>query len=156
MRYPLIIFDFDGTLADSFPFFVATHNLLARRHGFAEVAEAEVDGLRALPTRALLARSGLPAWRLPWVARDFVRAMAAAPSIPLFGGIPEVLRTLHAAGITLASSVRGSGMELPFIDEAFDITYSSNVAEHVPEEKLSRPRISLAGFWGCIARTTRK
>lgn len=40
---------------------------------------------------------------------------------------------MAAAGITLASSVRGSGMELPFIDEAFDITYSSNVAEHVPE-----------------------
>lgn len=111
MRYPLVIFDFDGTLADSFPFFVATHNLLARRHGFAEVAEAEVDGLRALPTRALLARSGLPAWCLPWVARDFIRAMAAAPSIPLFDGIPEVLRALHAAGITLAlvsSNSRGN------------------------------------------------
>lgn len=40
---------------------------------------------------------------------------------------------MAAAGITLASSVRGSGMELPFIDAAFDITYSSNVAEHVPE-----------------------
>ena len=40
---------------------------------------------------------------------------------------------MAAAGITLASSVRGSGLDLPFQDEAFDITYSSNVAEHVPE-----------------------
>lgn len=38
-----------------------------------------------------------------------------------------------AAGIQLASSVRGSGLDLPFRDGAFDVTYSSNVAEHVPE-----------------------
>lgn len=102
MRYPLIVFDFDGTLADSFRFFVAMHNKLARDHGFSEVAEADVEGLRALPTRTLLARSGLPRWRLPWVARDFTRAMASAPRIPLFDGIPEVLQALYAAGVTLA------------------------------------------------------
>ena len=40
---------------------------------------------------------------------------------------------MAAANITLSSSVRGSGLELPFCDGAFDITYSSNVAEHVAE-----------------------
>ncbi|WP_312979158.1 class I SAM-dependent methyltransferase [Corynebacterium sp.] len=40
---------------------------------------------------------------------------------------------MAAAGIRLQSSVRGSGMDLPFADGAFDITYSSNVAEHVPD-----------------------
>lgn len=40
---------------------------------------------------------------------------------------------MAAAGIKLESSVRGSGLELPFRDDAFDLTYSSNVAEHVPE-----------------------
>lgn len=40
---------------------------------------------------------------------------------------------MAAAGIKLESSVRGSGLELPFRDNAFDLTYSSNVAEHVPE-----------------------
>lgn len=40
---------------------------------------------------------------------------------------------MAAAGIKLQSSVRGSGLDLPFRDEVFDITYSSNVAEHVPE-----------------------
>lgn len=39
---------------------------------------------------------------------------------------------MAAAGITLQSSVRGSGLDLPFLDNSFDITYSSNVAEHVP------------------------
>lgn len=40
---------------------------------------------------------------------------------------------MAAAGIKLESSVRGSGLDLPFRDGAFDLTYSSNVAEHVPD-----------------------
>lgn len=40
---------------------------------------------------------------------------------------------MAAAGIRLDSSVRGSGLDLPFATGAFDLTYSSNVAEHVAE-----------------------
>lgn len=40
---------------------------------------------------------------------------------------------MAAAGIKLQTSVRGSGLDLPFLSDAFDITYSSNVAEHVPD-----------------------
>jgi hypothetical protein len=32
--YKLAIFDFDGTLADSFPFFLSVFNTIADRHGF--------------------------------------------------------------------------------------------------------------------------
>lgn len=39
---------------------------------------------------------------------------------------------MAAAGITLSRGVRGSGDALPFIDNAFDVVYSSNVAEHMP------------------------
>jgi phosphoglycolate phosphatase len=37
MKYRLAIFDFDGTLADSFPFFVRVINQLAEQHGFKKV-----------------------------------------------------------------------------------------------------------------------
>ena len=40
---------------------------------------------------------------------------------------------MAAAGIKLQTSVRGSGLDLPFLSDAFDVTYSSNVAEHVPD-----------------------
>lgn len=39
---------------------------------------------------------------------------------------------MSAAGITVANAVRGSGAALPFADGTFDVTYSSNVAEHIP------------------------
>lgn len=103
MRFDLVIFDFDGTLADSFPFFLQVHDTLARRHGFRPLAGEDLQALRALPTRALFARSGLSRWRLPWVARDFQRAMAAnhAP-VPLFPGIAGAIAALRASGCRLA------------------------------------------------------
>ena len=39
---------------------------------------------------------------------------------------------MSAAGIEVAHAVRGDGTCLPFADNTFDITYSSNVAEHIP------------------------
>ncbi|MFI6871289.1 class I SAM-dependent methyltransferase [Nocardia sp. NPDC050406] len=39
---------------------------------------------------------------------------------------------MHAAGLSVPGAVRGSGMALPFRDNAVDICISSNVAEHVP------------------------
>jgi phosphoglycolate phosphatase len=100
--YDLAVFDFDGTLADSFPFFVGVHNELARKHGFPEVAGHEVQALRGLSTRALAERARLPAWKLPVVARDFVSRMQAADAVPLFEGVAEALRDAHAGGLRLA------------------------------------------------------
>ncbi|MCU1648578.1 MAG: aftD [Nocardia sp.] len=40
---------------------------------------------------------------------------------------------MHAAGLRVAGAVRGSGMALPFRDNAVDVCISSNVAEHVPQ-----------------------
>ncbi|UXA70476.1 HAD hydrolase-like protein [Xanthomonas prunicola] len=98
----LIIFDFDGTLADSFGFFLSTQRLLAARHGFRAAEEHEVDAARRLSTRALLKRSGLPTWRVPLVAADVIRLMRAAPPAALFPGIAQTLSALHAGGTRLA------------------------------------------------------
>ena len=100
--YDLAVFDFDGTLADSFPFFLGIHNELARKHGFPEVAGHEVEALRAMSTRALAERARLPAWKLPVVARDFVARMQSAAAVPLFEGVAEALRRAHAGGLQLA------------------------------------------------------
>ncbi|GAB2648581.1 class I SAM-dependent methyltransferase [Nocardia goodfellowii] len=43
---------------------------------------------------------------------------------------------MHAAGLSVAGAVRGSGMALPFRNDAVDICFSSNVAEHVPDPWL--------------------
>lgn len=102
MRYPLVIFDFDGTLADSFPFFVKAQHALAQRHGFTAIDEDRVDDLRRLGTRELLQELKFPTWKVPIVAADFIRMMRGAPPVPLFPGVADVLRQLRERGARLA------------------------------------------------------
>ncbi|KQZ56973.1 MULTISPECIES: HAD-IA family hydrolase [unclassified Lysobacter] len=102
MRYPLVIFDFDGTLADSFPFFMEAQHALAQRHGFKAIPEDRVDDMRRLSTRELLREFEFSRWKLPIVAADFVRSMRAAPPVPLFPGVAETLRHLREGGARLA------------------------------------------------------
>jgi phosphoglycolate phosphatase len=101
MDYDLIIFDLDGTLADSFPFFVSVHNRLADRHGFRRVEAAEIEALRARSAREVMRHVGLPRWRLPAVARDFARLMRGA-DVRLFDGVGDALQQLHGRGVALA------------------------------------------------------
>lgn len=103
MRYDLAIFDLDGTLADSFPFFIATQNEVARLHGFAAIAPHEVEALRALGPREVMRHVGMPRWKLPLVIRSYMRLMREhRQPIPLFDGIGEALAHLEARGVALA------------------------------------------------------
>lgn len=103
MRYDLAIFDLDGTLADSFPFFIDIQNQLARRHGFAEVAPHEVERLRELTPRELMRHVGLSRWKLPFVTRGFIRLMGERRDpVPLFEGVADAIVDLERAGVALA------------------------------------------------------
>lgn len=101
MPYRLAIFDFDGTLADSFPFFLRAQHVLAERHGFAKIAAHEVEAARRKPVAQLLRESGLPVWKLLRVGADFRALMRDADGIAPFAGVPEMLASLQAAGIGL-------------------------------------------------------
>jgi phosphoglycolate phosphatase len=102
-RYRLVIFDFDGTLADSAPWFLGELNDLAATHGFRKVGPAEIARLRGRPSREIVRYFGIRWWRLPAIARDMRRrSAAAAATIPMFAGVPELLAKLKEGGVTLA------------------------------------------------------
>ena len=63
MRYQLVIFDFDGTLADSFPWFSRIINDVADRFRFKRMAPHEMDTLRTMDARALMRHLGVPLWK---------------------------------------------------------------------------------------------
>jgi len=101
----LAIFDFDGTLADSFPFFLSVFNTIADRHGFRRIdtAPEHVARLRLLSVRQMMDRVGMPAWKLPLASSSFIGMMRdSAHAVPLFDGIAEALRHLGAHGVSLA------------------------------------------------------
>lgn len=103
MPYSLVIFDLDGTLVDSFPWFLRTINDVADRFGFRRVRDEDVEGLRHASTREILSRLEVPLWKLPAIARHARRLKAeAAAEIPLFAGVEAMLRTLTENGVQLA------------------------------------------------------
>jgi phosphoglycolate phosphatase len=97
------LFDFDGTLADSFAAITASTNHVRRSFGFPELPEAEV---RAYVGHGLehLMRDLCP-------GRDTAEAVSRyrehhatvmGPMTTLFPGVADTLRTLHARGVKLA------------------------------------------------------
>ena len=103
MHYSLAIFDLDGTLADSFPWFLRTINDVADRFNFRRVADDEIEALRHASSREILARLEVPLWKLPAIARHARRLKAEATAeISLFAGVEAMLRTLAGNGVQLA------------------------------------------------------
>ncbi len=103
MTYKLVIFDFDGTLADSYPWFVEVSNALADRYGFKRMTEHEAATLRGLSARQMIQHLGVPRWKLPLIARHArLLAKRDRAQTALFPGVDAMLAQLHTAGITLA------------------------------------------------------
>lgn len=103
MRYSLAIFDLDGTLVDSFPWFLRTINDVADRFGFRRVRDEDVEELRHASTREILSRLEVPLRKLPAIARHARRLKGkAAAEISLFAGAEAMLRTLAENGVQLA------------------------------------------------------
>jgi phosphoglycolate phosphatase len=102
-QYRLAIFDLDGTLSDSFPWFLHALDVVADKHRLRRVAPDDIDTLRTMTLQEIFAALGVSRWRLPAIIRDMRTLKSASLNdIALFPGTETMLRTLHARGIALA------------------------------------------------------
>lgn len=104
----LIIFDFDGTLADSFGWFIAHFNAAATKFRFRTVSKDEIEEFRRLEPKALMIKLKLAFWKLPFIAVYMRRLMGAdIRHVRLFPGIHPVLRKLsrrHTLALVTSNS----------------------------------------------------
>jgi phosphoglycolate phosphatase len=99
----MVIFDFDGTLADSIAWMMRVFNSIAAKHRFRQVTEAEIETLRGRSNREIIKYLGVSNWRLPLIARHVRRLNAESlHEIPLFEGIDQMLAELSASGVAIA------------------------------------------------------
>lgn len=102
MSYRLAIFDFDGTLADSFPFLLSVFNRIADEHGFRRIDLTQVERLRHAGTREMMRHVGMPPWKLPLAAASFKALMREnADQVRLFPQVDHALRTLARDDVQL-------------------------------------------------------
>lgn len=145
MLYRLIVWDFDGTLADTLALSVETYNAMAVRYGFRPLTDFETA--RGLTGRAFFRRHGVPYWRLPALAAEYrVAVKDHMPTIRLFAGVADVLRAVRDSGRRLGVlSSNASGniracLEANGVGELFDfvVGYPRLLGKAVAIRKLLR------------------
>jgi phosphoglycolate phosphatase len=103
MARPFAIFDFDGTVADSFAESLLSYNRVAPRLRLRPARDAEVPSLRKMSAGQLLQTLGIPMWKLP---RLMIAVRADLHdhfhSVAPFPGVADALDDLVRAGCHLA------------------------------------------------------
>jgi len=102
-RYKLALFDFDGTLADTVPWFMARAGEIAERFRLEKLEDAQLEALRSDGSANLLRHLNVPAWKLPLIASHVRKlAEAEAEKMRLFPGVEALLQNLSTAGVRVA------------------------------------------------------
>lgn len=102
-KYKLAIFDLDGTLSDSFPWFLRVVNSIADKHRFRRIEADDVEMLRGKSSRQIIRHLQVPMWRMPDIAADMRRLKSQSiDAIPLFAGVGPMLSELSQLGVVLA------------------------------------------------------
>ena len=158
MRFPLIVFDFDGTLVDSFERAVAIMRRIGPGLGLKPFDD--LDAARSMPTKQFFKTIGVTFWKLPKLMRAFHAAAAEdAADLVLFPGWPPVLAELaekgHQLGILSSNSeaniratLMANGVEHHF---SFVVGYpklfgkAKAIRRIVRQQKVDRERLLYVG-----------
>jgi len=129
-----IIFDFDGTLADSTAVFASVWNTIAKKYDFKKVELEEIEALKKI---SLIERSKLfnfPLHKLPIILPQFYQLyQQSLQGVQLFDHIKDVLKAITDKGYTIAiiSSNASDNIEaflkMNGIDDVSEVLCSSRI-----------------------------
>ena len=124
----MVIFDFDGTIADSQDRVIAEYNRIAPRFRVKAIDPSDLPRLRTLTGPVAMREHGVTFWKLPFIVsamRSALREHSAA--VEPHRGMPEALRALAASGYRLSVLSTNSSENI----ERFLARHELSVFEHV-------------------------
>ena len=152
-RPALLLFDFDGTVADTFGCGVEILNLLAPEFGFRRLEDADVPRARDMGTREIMKFLGIPATRLPKISKRGKEELhKRMDQIRPFAGMADIVRALHADGFRLgiltsnseenvAAFLKKFGLDLfDFVHTSSKLTGKARVIRRILKEHKLKPR----------------
>jgi len=129
----VIIFDFDGTLADTIDILLSITNRLSAEFGFKSATKEELAQLSNLTSWQILKYSGISIFKFPLLIRKLKAELRSEiPTIQLFAGIKEVLLELKKLGFPLGIITSNSrenvlaSLENNNLQDTFTFIYSSS------------------------------
>lgn len=129
----VIIFDFDGTLADTIDILLSITNRLSAEFGFKSATKEELAQLSNLTSWQILRYSGISIFKFPLLIRKLKAELRSEiPNIQLFPGIKEVLIELKKLGFQLGIITSNSrenvlaSLETNGLQGTFTFIYSSS------------------------------
>ncbi len=101
MNYRLVLWDFDGTLADSLKLALEIYNRIAPK--YKALPTYDPDSLRGLPAREIMKRHNVRCHRFPFLIREFlIEQRRRISEVGLHEGIAETLESITKAGLRQA------------------------------------------------------
>lgn len=95
-----VIFDFDGTIADSLEVAISIYRELTGDDR--KMSPEEIEELRKLPLIKVVQSIGVPIWKVPLLLRKGRKVMhGRLGEIQVFEGLPAVCERLHKEGYSL-------------------------------------------------------
>ncbi|MFO0813374.1 MAG: HAD-IA family hydrolase [Gemmatales bacterium] len=98
MPYRLVLWDFDGTLADSMAISLTIINRLALQYRFKPITDPY--SVRKMTVRKFMKEHKIGFLKLPRITKAFQQALRQEiEKVPLYPGLIRVLKQTHAAGV---------------------------------------------------------
>lgn len=97
-----IIFDFDGTVADTFDTIVGISNRLALEFGYKQAAPEEIEQIKNLSSREIIRQSGVSIFKLPFILKRLKNELNnQIHSLNPINGMREALEEMKMEGYRL-------------------------------------------------------
>ncbi len=151
MKFRTLVFDFDGTIADTLGETRRIFNVIAPDYGIRQVQEDELAGLRHLSLKDLLVHLDIPKRRVPaLIARGTGMMRGNITQLSLIPGMREVIielrRHVHSFGILTSNATANVDLFLRThgLREQFDfISSTSKLTGKAKHLKAIRKTFSL-------------